>query len=542
MVIIGVLFLMLLSPILLLAVHSVKSFPFVDRMVKANLVGVTLEEKKPEYSLASWWNGQFQKHFTTWFEQNFPLREAFIRLNNQIYFSLFSKSYMANGVIVVGKDGQLLSTPYIYVETGQIRPMPIETAQELVEQMAEMQNLLKMRGIMFLVLITPSKAATYPEYIPDVFGNARKGSKRDYDNMVELFNQYTINYVDGQRTTLEQKQQSSYPLFPQGGIHWNYLGAFYSTAALISKIESLSDKKLKHITLESVEVDDNPQGSDRDFVDLLNLMYPPAHYLVPHPILKVTLQDYRPKFAIVGGSFVGAPLELLSQSKVFSLVDYYIYYKVGFLTIPRNQAREYAFKSKQLNWRREFLTKNIIVLEINEEAFQSRHVSDFLQDGLRVLKNETIPDESNVREIVDNYVTDLKFGQGGNAERFQEYGWSVPEDGFTWTDGKTAGLWIPVSLVAGDVVVKINLYPFNQPGNVEKQRVTIYNDGHLLSSLEVAPAGDYEEYSIEVPRQFISGSVLNLRFDLPDAVPPLGTSDRELGIAVKSISVTTKDN
>jgi hypothetical protein len=44
----------------------------------------------------------------------------------------------------------------------------------------------------------------------------------------------------------------------------------------------------------------------------------------------------------------------------------------------------------------------------------------------------------------NHQLAELTFGRDGNALPYLAYGWSAAEDGFTWTDGAEAGLYIPV--------------------------------------------------------------------------------------------------
>jgi hypothetical protein len=64
-----------------------------------------------EFSLAGWINGDYQREKEKYFNDQFGFRNDFVRLHNQIGYSLFKKMN-ANGV-VVGKDSYLFEKPYI---------------------------------------------------------------------------------------------------------------------------------------------------------------------------------------------------------------------------------------------------------------------------------------------------------------------------------------------------------------------------------------------------------------------------------------------
>ncbi|NPV70653.1 MAG: sulfatase-like hydrolase/transferase [Firmicutes bacterium] len=136
------------------------------------------------------------------------------------------------------------------------------------------------------------------------------------------------------------------------------------------------------------------------------------------------------------------------------------------------------------------------------------------------------------------YGSEIRFGEGGNAEHYQGMGWSLPEEGFTWTDGESASLLIPIDPSQSDVVLKATLSPFIK-GDIDKQRVEIYVGEDRLGEWVVAKPGEYE---IVIPEALVRDSQLAIHFELPDSISPavLGISSdgRDLGIAFQSLTIT----
>ena len=64
-----------------------------------------------KFSVGSWKDESFQKAKEKYLNQQFGFRNFFVRLNNQIYYSIFCQA-KANGV-VVGKQGYLYEENYI---------------------------------------------------------------------------------------------------------------------------------------------------------------------------------------------------------------------------------------------------------------------------------------------------------------------------------------------------------------------------------------------------------------------------------------------
>jgi hypothetical protein len=134
----------------------------------------------------------------------------------------------------------------------------------------------------------------------------------------------------------------------------------------------------------------------------------------------------------------------------------------------------------------------------------------------------------------------ITFGKGGNAEKYQKGGWSGPEEGFTWTDGKSATLLIPIGPPKSDIIMNLSIYtPLVVPGKLENQRVIINVNGRKVVEWIITDAG---EYNIKIPKDYIKGYFLNVGFELPDAARPIdlgiNTDTRELALAIKTIKLS----
>jgi len=147
----------------------------------------------------------------------------------------------------------------------------------------------------------------------------------------------------------------------------------------------------------------------------------------------------------------------------------------------------------------------------------------------------------DTRPPIYEYGSKIQFGEGGNAEQYQVQGWSDPEKGFTWTDGKSASLVIPVNQPQSDLTLSASLFPFTA-GELINQNVYISINDKKLGKWDVGDSGDY---SITIPKEYVTKSLLNVSFDLPDAASPsklnISNDTRMLGIAVLSIKVLEKN-
>ena len=105
---------------LLSAIFIVLFSPFLMELtldrVYNSLKGDVKSPNNVEFNLDNWIEGTYQQKKEEHLNEVFGFRSVFVRLNNQIVYSLFSKA-KANGVIV-GKENYLYEVDYINAYTG----------------------------------------------------------------------------------------------------------------------------------------------------------------------------------------------------------------------------------------------------------------------------------------------------------------------------------------------------------------------------------------------------------------------------------------
>lgn len=137
------------------------------------------------------------------------------------------------------------------------------------------------------------------------------------------------------------------------------------------------------------------------------------------------------------------------------------------------------------------------------------------------------------------YGTVIRFGQGGNSEPYQISGWSMPEDGFTWTEGKRAVLGMDTRAGSFNLVLKAELFPFVVSGTLEQQRVIVYVNGNKLGEWVARMPGTFV---MHIPARYTSKGLREVVLELPDAavvktVRPDSQDGRMLSIGVQKITI-----
>jgi hypothetical protein len=137
---------------------------------------------------------------------------------------------------------------------------------------------------------------------------------------------------------------------------------------------------------------------------------------------------------------------------------------------------------------------------------------------------------SNPAEIPFN--TKITFGLGGSSEIYKSSGWSKTEEKFTWTEGMSAQLRLPVAATNEPVALKIRMAALIKPLDLPSQPVEIYINGQKIAEWQV---GDTAEFVAEIPHDLTKlGGVLAINIKTPKAISPkalgLSADPRVLGI------------
>jgi hypothetical protein len=114
------------------------------------------------------------------------------------------------------------------------------------------------------------------------------------------------------------------------------------------------------------------------------------------------------------------------------------------------------------------------------------------------------------------------------------YGWSSPEPGFRWTDGREAAIVFQLDQIR-DLTLLMRIAAFTVDKKLVSQHVRINLNGRALQATDVA-AGPPREMRIKLPASALGLSNV-LEFELPDAASPesfgLNEDRRLLGIQIE---------
>ena len=135
--------------------------------------------------------------------------------------------------------------------------------------------------------------------------------------------------------------------------------------------------------------------------------------------------------------------------------------------------------------------------------------------------------------------TSIQFNTGGNSERYRISGWSQTEKEWTWSEGKSAQLALPVPSDPGALTLVIRMGALVNRPALPYQVVEVLANGQKIADWEVADTADFGALIPgEVTR---SRGILNIELRVPKATSPkaLGLTDdsRILGVRVYSVEL-----
>ena len=204
--------------------------PLLDTEDHENRVWV----ERPELTFENY--GNYSRSYNNYFNDHLPFRNNAIAFNSMMEYHLFHRS--GNPHVIIGKDGWLY-----YNSSDADDPMGYYMGKEITEE--ELQifvgNLTQLRDTLlaenkeFIFMIVPGKERVYPEYLPGKYGAPSEVYKTQ--QLVDYLRENTdIRVVYPLEDLLEAKEVTPYNLYYKTDTHWNWLGGYVGTRALLREL------------------------------------------------------------------------------------------------------------------------------------------------------------------------------------------------------------------------------------------------------------------------------------------------------------------
>lgn len=283
--------------------------------------------EKPLFSATHWLGGTYQTKQQTYLNENVGLRSFFVRLHNQLRYSLYQQTN-AKGV-VIGKEAYLYEKNYIHAYLGRDF-IGKNKIKEKIEKLARLSDTLKSKGIELIVLLAPGKASFYPEFIPDRF-DPKHRTTTNYEVYQKAISEKGIHLLDFHHWFRSMKNAALYPLYPKTGIHWSKYGELLAADSIIHYINSIqSEKQIPELLIGDVETSVNMRETDDDVEKGMNLLVDVEDLPMGYPDFQVQEEHSLNKATVltVGDSYYWNMFNWGLSRQVFNQGQFWYYNKL----------------------------------------------------------------------------------------------------------------------------------------------------------------------------------------------------------------------
>lgn len=350
------------------------------------LRGAEIPRPGPALNWTTWFDGTYARDWEGAWAQRVGFRGFFVKVANQINYSVFRQTPRSMGTgVTLGKDHWLYETVYVdhYVKPAG---MSQEAGRAFAGRLRRLQDALARHGVWFCFVISPVKPEIYPEHLPEgIRKPAGPRAASAYESLRPQLDAAGVNLMDGHELFLRWKHDHP-PLFAKGGTHWNYYGCFLFYRELV-RFANRCDPALEVPVPELADVVHlPPQGADDDLLRLLNLFRfePRGRSPVPYPVVKVARQplEARPEVLVVGDSLAAMLIDAMRYSHTPKQVDILYYFKrhgcYRWPDVPEGWAWDRMFEElepmdpQRFDLRGLLLRKRIVILECSEFWIQDK--------------------------------------------------------------------------------------------------------------------------------------------------------------------------
>lgn len=263
------------------------------------LKGAYYEVNDVGLSTKDWFEGIYQVNKDKYINQNFGLRNYYVRLNNQLDYKLFRKANVEK--VVVGKGDFLFEDNYIDAYFGN-NFAGKEILEERYKKLKIVQDYLQQQGIFLEVIFAPGKASFFPEFIPSGWITEKKMNNYEYTS--QLCKKYDIRFIDFNAWFLSQKNFSPYDLYPKTGIHWSNYGSLVAFDSLVKHTEYYTGLNMKTLSIDNIYFSDSLRNPDNDIGEAMNLLWDIRPFPMPYANYHWLEDNFvRPKALFIGDSY-----------------------------------------------------------------------------------------------------------------------------------------------------------------------------------------------------------------------------------------------
>ena len=251
------------------------------------------------FAISDWFSSKYQEEKETYLNAMFGFRSTCVRINNQIAYSLFNHAN-ANGVII-GKENYLYEESYINSYNGNDF-VGEDSLNHTIERIKSINNSLNILNKKLIIVLAPSKASFFPEYIPDKYLPIKK--QTNYKYFSEKLKNSKLDVIDFNKWFIENREKSKYPLYPKLGIHWSVYASVLVADSILKFVGNKIERPISKINIEDILLSD-PKDADLDIAEGANLLFKINSHKMAYPVLTLNclVDTNKPSLLVVGDSY-----------------------------------------------------------------------------------------------------------------------------------------------------------------------------------------------------------------------------------------------
>lgn len=183
--------------------------------------------------------------FEGWFNDHIGMRSVFSRMTAALKLGVFHSSPAPS--VYVGREGW-----YYYTFDNNLRipfgdfPLDEGTLQNIADCQEGIRAELEQMGIPYILVITPSKASIYPEYVC-----SRNLAVREtpIDTLTAYLQAHTGVTVVNTKPALLEAKANGEQVYYKTDTHWNTIGSYTGFRSIAGSIEQVCGKDMPKIDL-----------------------------------------------------------------------------------------------------------------------------------------------------------------------------------------------------------------------------------------------------------------------------------------------------
>lgn len=317
------------------------------------LSGDIVNVPRPDFTWNAWMKGEYQQQRDIYWKAKFGFQPFFIRLNNQIHYTLYGEIKAKN--VIEGQDGYLYEGNYIeaYFGTDYVgEKILAETTAEL----KELRTFLNTNGSELLIIVAPGKGSFYPEHFPKNWQSIEK-SQTNYAAYKRELESAEIPLLDFKAWFEQLRHEVKHPLFPKAGIHWSKYGEYRAADSLLRFIKSNNLANVGSINFKGIQYADENRDGDYDIAEGMNLLCPLATFPMAYPNYSFVGDENNDRVLVIADSYYWGLFNKDLSRKCFGNGQFWFYNEGIF---PESFTKD--TRTRDLDYKKALLENKLVII------------------------------------------------------------------------------------------------------------------------------------------------------------------------------------